>query len=274
MDLQTKEGRCSAICWIIGVVVAIVAYSAMRPAVWILVALVIAALVGCAVALLLIRFFCASQRSQDSAGSQTGGMSPGAMAAPVAAPAPTATAAPAPEASDAATGATSSRAAGIVPADGATAEYDEAQEGMSTAATSAAAYDAPEGDKAWEDAAEEPAETAEEPAEAKPAAASASDAGEAGRKPQALSAARDGVADDLKRIKGVGPKLEILLNELGIYHFDQVAAWGADEVAWVDQNLKGFKGRVSRDGWVAQATTLAAGGETEFSQRVDKGGVY
>jgi NADH-quinone oxidoreductase subunit E len=81
-------------------------------------------------------------------------------------------------------------------------------------------------------------------------------------------------ADDLKRIKGVGPKLEKLCNRLGFYHFDQIAAWTADEVAWVDQNLEGFKGRVTRDNWVEQARLLASGGETEFSKKVDKGDVY
>jgi NADH-quinone oxidoreductase subunit E len=95
-----------------------------------------------------------------------------------------------------------------------------------------------------------------------------------GSKPATLSAARNGQADDLKQIKGVGPKLEILCNELGFYHFDQIAAWTDAEVAWVDENLKGFKGRVSRDNWVAQAKTLASGGETEFSSRVKKGDVY
>lgn len=111
-------------------------------------------------------------------------------------------------------------------------------------------------------------------ADAAPApAASAAAAGE-GKKPETLSAARDGGPDNLKEIKGVGPKLEALLQSMGFYHFDQVAAWGADEVAWVDQNLQGFKGRVSRDDWVAQAKILAAGGETEFSKKVDKGGVY
>ena len=68
--------------------------------------------------------------------------------------------------------------------------------------------------------------------------------------------------------------VEALLHRLGFYHFDQIANWTADEVAWVDQNLEGFRGRVSRDGWVAQARTLAAGGETEFSTRVKKGDVY
>lgn len=94
------------------------------------------------------------------------------------------------------------------------------------------------------------------------------------RRPAGLTGARSGAADDLKRIKGVGPKLEQLCHSLGFYHFDQIAAWTADEIAWVDENLEGFKGRVSRDDWVAQARILAAGGTTEFSDRVDKGDVY
>lgn len=92
--------------------------------------------------------------------------------------------------------------------------------------------------------------------------------------PGGLDAPRAGGADDLKKIKGVGPKLETLLNEHGIFHFDQIAAWGTDEVAWMDENLKGFRGRVSRDDWIAQARTLAQGGETAFSKKVDKGDVY
>lgn len=106
-----------------------------------------------------------------------------------------------------------------------------------------------------------------------PVADSAAAAGE-GTRPAALEAARDGGPDNLKQIKGVGPKLEKLLHTLGFYHFDQIAGWTADEVAWVDQNLEGFKGRVTRDDWVAQAKILAEGGETEFSGRVKKGDVY
>lgn len=93
-------------------------------------------------------------------------------------------------------------------------------------------------------------------------------------RPEALSGARNGGADDLKMIKGVGPKLEIMLNELGFYHFDQIAGWSAAEVAWVNDNLTGFKGRVSRDNWVEQARKLASGQETEFSKRVSDGDVY
>ncbi|MDB6181329.1 NADH-quinone oxidoreductase subunit E [Paracoccus fistulariae] len=91
------------------------------------------------------------------------------------------------------------------------------------------------------------------------------------RRPQGLDAARGDKADDLKLIKGVGPKLEGLLNSLGFWHFDQIAAWGPEELAWVDDNLEGFHGRASRDEWVAQAKILAEGGETEFSKRAEGG---
>ncbi len=107
-------------------------------------------------------------------------------------------------------------------------------------------------------------------AEAKPAAKPA-EVAEA--EPELLKTARDGKADDLKLLKGVGPKLEETLNELGFFHFDQVAAWSEAEVAWVDSRLK-FKGRIERDGWIEQAKQLAAGEETEFSARAKKDGVY
>ncbi|MGR3659827.1 MAG: NADH-quinone oxidoreductase subunit NuoE [Paracoccaceae bacterium] len=87
------------------------------------------------------------------------------------------------------------------------------------------------------------------------------------KKPRVMKAPRKAGADDLKMIKGVGPKLEKLLHSLGFYHYDQVAKWSADEIAWVDENLEGFQGRVSRDDWVAQAKILASGGATEFSKR-------
>ena len=80
-------------------------------------------------------------------------------------------------------------------------------------------------------------------------------------------------ADDLKQIKGVGPGLEKTLNELGIYTFAQITQWNADDIAWVDSNLR-FKGRIVRDDWVSQAKTLASGGETDFSKRVEDGGIY
>ncbi|ABG32786.1 NADH-quinone oxidoreductase subunit NuoE [Roseobacter denitrificans] len=106
------------------------------------------------------------------------------------------------------------------------------------------------------------------PAQAEP------DAPVKGVQPGLLKAARSGGGDDLKRIKGVGPKLESMLNDIGIFHFDQIASWTKEEVAWADESFVGFKGRVSRDDWVAQAKLLAEGKETEFSQRAEKDGIY
>lgn len=97
---------------------------------------------------------------------------------------------------------------------------------------------------------------------------------EEGTRPALLDGPGEGGADNLKEIKGIGPKLEKVCHGLGVYHFSQIAAWSEDEVAWANANLVGFKGRVTRDNWVEQAKILAAGGETEFSKRVDKGGVY
>ncbi len=112
--------------------------------------------------------------------------------------------------------------------------------------------------------------TAKPAAKAKPARKPVAKDG----KPEMLKKARAAGADDLKQIKGVGPKMEALLNKMGFYHFDQVSNWRAKEVQWVDDNLEGFKGRVSRDEWVKQAKVLARGGTTEFSKKVKKGGVY
>ena len=77
-----------------------------------------------------------------------------------------------------------------------------------------------------------------------------------------LDAPRAGGADDLKRIGGIGPKLEQTLNELGIYHFDQIAALQGDEIDWVDSRLR-FKGRIRRDDWIGQAKALASDGKAE-----------
>jgi NADH-quinone oxidoreductase subunit E len=79
------------------------------------------------------------------------------------------------------------------------------------------------------------------------------------RRPQA--AERPQQPDDLKKISGIGPKLEAVLNGLGIWTYTQVAEWTPAEVAWIDDYLS-FKGRVGRDGWIEQAKALA-GTETK-----------
>ncbi len=114
-----------------------------------------------------------------------------------------------------------------------------------------------------------PKTTSKAAAKPKPSATTVASTGatNAGTKPKGLSAPKGGKADDLKLIKGVGPKLEKLCNKLGFYHFAQIAKWNAKEIAWVDDNLEGFKGRVTRDDWVAQARVLSSGKQTEFSKK-------
>ena len=80
------------------------------------------------------------------------------------------------------------------------------------------------------------------------------------KKPRTLKTARKSGADNLKKITGIGPKLEILLNETGFYHFDQIAKWNDQECAWVDQNLKGYSGRASHYKWIDQAKALIGDG--------------
>jgi len=69
--------------------------------------------------------------------------------------------------------------------------------------------------------------------------------------------------DDLKLISGVGPKLEGVLHDLGIWEFAQIAKWKKAEREWVDGYLR-FKGRIDRDNWVNQAKALAKGGAEEY----------
>ncbi len=63
-------------------------------------------------------------------------------------------------------------------------------------------------------------------------------------------------ADDLKQLSGVGPALEKKLHAAGVTTFAQIAAWGADDITAMDEQLS-FKGRIEREGWVEQAKKLA-----------------
>lgn len=92
------------------------------------------------------------------------------------------------------------------------------------------------------------------------------------KRPKGLATARDGKADELQRISGVGPKLDKTLNSLGYFHFDQIASWSPDEVQWVEEHLR-FKGRIGRDEWIPQAKLLAAGKEAEFTRLYGTGGM-
>lgn len=74
-------------------------------------------------------------------------------------------------------------------------------------------------------------------------------------KPPSLTGPRGGKPDNLRQIKGIGPKIEASLHSLGIYHLDQIAAWTAANIAWVDLHLA-FRGRIRREHWVEQAAEL------------------
>jgi NADH-quinone oxidoreductase subunit E len=78
-----------------------------------------------------------------------------------------------------------------------------------------------------------------------------------------IAMARPAAPDQLQMISGVGPKIEGVLHSIGIFTFAQIAAWTAEERAWVDGYLR-FRGRIDRENWVAQAKALAEGGEEEY----------
>jgi predicted flap endonuclease-1-like 5' DNA nuclease len=104
------------------------------------------------------------------------------------------------------------------------------------------------------------------------ATASVADAGTShpGSKPAGIAAPPDGETDDLKLIKGIGPKNEKACNALGIYQFRQIADWTPDEAVWVGHHMA-FPGRIEREHWIAQARLLASGGETEHARAVKSG---
>jgi NADH-quinone oxidoreductase subunit E len=68
---------------------------------------------------------------------------------------------------------------------------------------------------------------------------------------------RPAAPDDLKAISGIGPKLEKVLNDLGVWTYVQIATWEKREVAWLDDYL-GFRGRIDRDAWIEQARALSS----------------
>lgn len=84
--------------------------------------------------------------------------------------------------------------------------------------------------------------------------------------------AASGGADDLRKIKGVGPKLVTMLAEQGITTFAQVAAWTPADIEKIDARLGRFAGRITRDQWVDQAKLLVGGDETAFSEKFGNNG--
>lgn len=86
----------------------------------------------------------------------------------------------------------------------------------------------------------------------------------------ASPAVASGAGDDLLKLKGVGPKLNALLIELGVTRYAQIASWSDADIAAIDAKLGNFKGRPVRDQWVDQAKYLAAGDQAGFEAKYGK----
>ncbi|WP_375690527.1 hypothetical protein [Pseudooceanicola sp. LIPI14-2-Ac024] len=250
MDWETKEGRCTLVCWAGAVVIGIIAYLVLDSFLLKLLAQILAVVIGLGAGVVLSQTFCVTREPEDSVANQSAdavaapGGEPQPGAAPVAAaPATRGTSAlaqpgsggtiadapAAPETEEIA------RPKVTVPPDAGTAEWDEAQESGSTSATSAVAYEVDEGDK-----------------------------------PKLLDRPRAGVADNLTELPGVGPKVAEALTELGVYHFAQIASWTPKNIAWVEAQVPSLKGRAERNDWVAKAGVLARGGAVDKGDVVDE----
>ncbi len=296
-----SSASCTRSCWIIagllGVLAFLLALTTGHRGFF--TALFLGALVVIGLGVLLNWLFCQTNvapRSTASAATPSY-VSPtpaSAASANQAAPIETATAADASQSTTAAATTASDTAVALDNAadEAASADTAEAEDAPKSTSAAASAQTTTESKATESNEAESKASAKKNPAKKAPAKQSKSD-GTAKTKtakpkapaptsvaqsdaaaPAGLDAARDGGPDNLKQIKGVGPVLEKMLHSLGYFHFDQIAAWGPEEAAWIDENVKGARGRVTRDNWVDQAKTLAAGGTTEFSARVKKGDVY
>ena len=78
-----------------------------------------------------------------------------------------------------------------------------------------------------------------------------------GTKPAGLlSSVSEGEPDDLKKIWGIGPVMERILNEHGIYYYRQIAELSGEEITWVAARIDTFPDRIARDRWLEQAADL------------------
>ena len=91
--------------------------------------------------------------------------------------------------------------------------------------------------------------------------------------PQTIAAepeAAPAEGDDLRKIKGLGPKMLTLLHALGITRFEQIAAWSDADLDELDGKLGAFAGRPRRDNWVEQARLLASGDTGAYEGKFGK----
>jgi predicted flap endonuclease-1-like 5' DNA nuclease len=79
-----------------------------------------------------------------------------------------------------------------------------------------------------------------------------------------------GTPDNLTAIKGLGPRIQTMLNGFGITRFEQIARLTPEEQISLDQNMGPFKGRMAQDRWVEQAAILASGDRAAFESEFGK----
>lgn len=88
-------------------------------------------------------------------------------------------------------------------------------------------------------------------------------------RPELLDAPIRGKSDNLTAINGIGKAVEGMLQQLGVFHYAQIAQWSTDEAAWIERRI-GFAGRVSREAWIAQAGKLVETSPSGTSKRRSK----
>jgi predicted flap endonuclease-1-like 5' DNA nuclease len=117
-----------------------------------------------------------------------------------------------------------------------------------------------------------PAQRIADAPRAQTGAAASAEAMAEGSRPTGLETARGNKPDELELIRGIGPQNEARLHALGVWHFDQIAAWTPKEAQWVGGYLA-FPGRIEREDWIGQARLLAEGGTTEHAEKVKRGDI-
>ena len=136
------------------------------------------------------------------------------------------------------------------------------------------AFEASAYPRVWPSLADRPFTRASGAGSAAPTALSSAATAEAssGRRPPEEARPADGGADNLKLIRGIGPRNEAILNDRGIWRFRQIAAWTPDDATWINGQIA-FPGRVEREHWIEQARLLSAGVVTPHAAAVKAGQV-
>ncbi|MXP46052.1 hypothetical protein GRI43_01430 [Altererythrobacter luteolus] len=153
----------------------------------------------------------------------------------------------------------------------ATDKTDVLDEGKGPANRNQALIDAPPA--AGAPPAVAPVSAAPEPvkvAVAEPVATAPSPVVAAEQAPAAAPTENTGAADDLSRIKGVGPKLKAMLIAMEITSFEQIANWTEQDIDRIDAELGRFQGRIRRDSWTEQARMLAADDMAAYEAKFGK----